>query len=674
MGKDPLGKSANNALSELLLERDLLAEERLQSATIEAERLRVPLEQILLRQRDLRPADCKALLMARRERGRNCRTCAKVTYLLSRQEEEDTPCEFCGGKLMPGLPRRLTRATLRRMAPLDGGGAPPPPRRTRPLRSPSMRHPAPRRTLRHGEGAKAHLDELSLQALRQTARDEVDAYLEKHQIIRRAVHEAREQSIRITEEQLQEGAQLSEEASQEAIKLALQAVKKRLQQQDVSALVEKMFERALRAFDAKLQEDGLLNLSTKIDARAADAARETLREQGLEALRADLQRQLEAFDADALASQVASHPELASRLEEVSRRAAREGVEDSLEDLDLISITGELERLRKDVALAAEARDETLDPTVFAEQVRQRVLPAVEARLAQVEGGNGGGPDLHAVEKRLRAALDAALAEQGDRIGAAEAAFARGGVPGQTPPAPPIAVPISRPGGEGVLGALHTLTRVVRRRLRPMVLTFMLLSLGAVLGLTFTPDTYRAKVVIGPTSYHPYSGPARRLAALALARDSVESVAQELGHPAGPGSIERLGLRVEPSGPPGRVEHLVVEAAGSSPREARQAASLVAERLLAEERALLERGSTKPAAGQALSVLRPAELSSIESAFASLPRWLGLALLLSLLVGVFLELRRYSFHEADEVAHALNLPVLTVVPHASADTRARTRT
>ncbi|MEZ6187518.1 MAG: hypothetical protein R3F62_21230 [Planctomycetota bacterium] len=117
--------SADLAFYELVRERELVPEKRLQEAMLAAERDRVPLERVLIQSGLLAASVCEHLLQLRNRRALLCQSCGGYTYVLTEQEG-DVYCEHCG---------RLLRMAERN--PLDV--TPVPPSRSGPPRGPATR-------------------------------------------------------------------------------------------------------------------------------------------------------------------------------------------------------------------------------------------------------------------------------------------------------------------------------------------------------------------------------------------------------------------------------------------------------------------------------------------------------------------------------------------------------
>jgi len=93
-----VANTADQALFEILRERNLVPARQLQQASSEAEREGLPLEQVLLRDGLLRPAVCEHLLQSRAARSRTCTDCGEVGFVLD-ETRPPPPCEHCGGEL-----------------------------------------------------------------------------------------------------------------------------------------------------------------------------------------------------------------------------------------------------------------------------------------------------------------------------------------------------------------------------------------------------------------------------------------------------------------------------------------------------------------------------------------------------------------------------------------------
>ncbi len=737
-----MGESANRALHELLSERALLSPGRLDEALREATARRLPLEQVLLERRDLAPAVCRELLLVRRRQGHGCVDCARMTYVLAREDPAAVPCETCGGRLeapragvsgvLPRPPGRLTQrpgasgASPRPPAPplgaltsrapgpavsgahargpavtgahrraptvtgahprgpaVSGGHPrpaqaasgpaprpqdprltrrpPPPPRRTvRAEDAPataSGAHPRLTRRPAPPPAGRAEAEPLDEGRLRGLIRKEVEEHVGKLQIARRAGHAAREQARR-TLRQLLEGEDLVELTHQlgertlaleqalrevkataegvearvtERLRLelveegvpraareqitheALQEVRKRLAQDDVTSLVDGMFQRALKILDARLEADGLLGLTARIDERAAAVAADVVRSE--EAPRAREQAVSAATDALEAAR--------AALREELEREvAARVGRFPSPDEA----------RAAASQAAAAEVA---------------RASEALEATQRAVVG-------------RLEL-LEEATHERREELAAVRGELARGLTRNRTDRR-------ARPQARRAWG------RAVRRRLPLAAATFAALAALLVGGLALLPPLFVAEASVGVTGYAPYLGPADRLVATATAPDALAALAERVGASATRTPLEQardllVGAAPAPAGLAVRVDALrrgegvdllSLRTTAASEAAAVAAADALAARLLAEASALAalsgQEGEPAP-----LALQLPARAVERVSALRRLPAALGLALLLALALAALAELRRDVFHDPVEAIETLGLPLAGVV-------------
>lgn len=131
-----MSTSADLSFRAVLLARKLLPADVIDQALSKAEARGQPLGRYLLESGKLEVEAFKLTEGIQARWGRACAACREVTYLLPARTEADTPCEHCGGALVPGQAappgpgRRATPGPARRPAPGR--------------RPPSQRAPAPR--------------------------------------------------------------------------------------------------------------------------------------------------------------------------------------------------------------------------------------------------------------------------------------------------------------------------------------------------------------------------------------------------------------------------------------------------------------------------------------------------------------------------------------------------
>ena len=97
-----MSKSSDIAFRVIALQKRLLTKERLDAVMREAQQEGLSLEVILLETGELSQTDLDRILRTRRRHGRKCGGCGKATYLLPGQNEGNTPCEHCRGRLVAG--------------------------------------------------------------------------------------------------------------------------------------------------------------------------------------------------------------------------------------------------------------------------------------------------------------------------------------------------------------------------------------------------------------------------------------------------------------------------------------------------------------------------------------------------------------------------------------------
>ena len=97
-----MSKSSDIAFRLIALQKRLLSKPRLNELMSQAQREGLALEALLLETGDLGQEDLNRILRTRRRHGRTCEGCTKTTYMLPGQNERNTPCEHCQGRLIPG--------------------------------------------------------------------------------------------------------------------------------------------------------------------------------------------------------------------------------------------------------------------------------------------------------------------------------------------------------------------------------------------------------------------------------------------------------------------------------------------------------------------------------------------------------------------------------------------
>lgn len=93
--------SRDLALFHALRMKRAAPEEVLRQRLAAAEARGVPLEEVLRVFRDVDPATLARAVEALARHARRCSACAEVTYLQPGQTGATTPCERCGGALLP---------------------------------------------------------------------------------------------------------------------------------------------------------------------------------------------------------------------------------------------------------------------------------------------------------------------------------------------------------------------------------------------------------------------------------------------------------------------------------------------------------------------------------------------------------------------------------------------
>jgi serine/threonine protein kinase len=96
--------SSNLCLHALALEKGVLSKAALDKALEEAGARDRPLERHLVEANQLSRDAARELEVARGKLARGCSVCRKLTYLLPKKTEAETPCEHCGGALQPPSP------------------------------------------------------------------------------------------------------------------------------------------------------------------------------------------------------------------------------------------------------------------------------------------------------------------------------------------------------------------------------------------------------------------------------------------------------------------------------------------------------------------------------------------------------------------------------------------
>jgi NADH pyrophosphatase NudC (nudix superfamily) len=93
--------SSDLALFHVLRMKRLVPEALLKERLAAARTRGVPLEEVLRVARDLEPPALARALEARARHARRCAACGEATYLQPGQTGATTPCERCGGALLP---------------------------------------------------------------------------------------------------------------------------------------------------------------------------------------------------------------------------------------------------------------------------------------------------------------------------------------------------------------------------------------------------------------------------------------------------------------------------------------------------------------------------------------------------------------------------------------------
>lgn len=93
--------SSDLVLFHVLRLKRLVPEGLLKQRLAAAETRGVPLEEVLRVSRDVDPVTLSQALEARARHARRCSACGEATYLQPGQTGATTPCERCGGALLP---------------------------------------------------------------------------------------------------------------------------------------------------------------------------------------------------------------------------------------------------------------------------------------------------------------------------------------------------------------------------------------------------------------------------------------------------------------------------------------------------------------------------------------------------------------------------------------------
>jgi len=629
-----VGGSGNLALYQLLVEEGEIPQFKLDEALKAAHRGRIPLEDLLLRQREVEVEELAQLLEARSARARTCAACGETTFLLKGQFVERTPCEHCGGRLETGNAGRLTRSqeAVRRAdarpRPGSDGAA-----RTRVARPPADRSsrlsrrlggphpPGPERsgaaarppagvapTASSPERRPSGPSPRSPAALAADVRRAVDAYLAKR---------GADPAVEAVGKEVAEQARLTRELGARVEELARQAPADGSEQVVAEALA-----RVRREFDVgTLSKRIVREVIQEVDRHVHDVVGRVETEAGLA-----VERRLQADDVRGLGDRVA--------------RQALAATQQRLDQLDLPALPDRVGRLAL-TAVEDHLRAEAAD---LPQEARQAALEAVERRLAAE--GLDALPERVArwASARAMEAVEDRLADQ-ERRGPRGSPYAAGGA---------AAAPAGRP-----------LRRAVGRQLGAAVAAFAgVLVLGAA-GRALLPPVYTARAVVVPAGAAAiYPGPARRLAAAATTPEALVATAREVGLAprAGlaeqlmglpPDPAERLGATVRIEGAAGRAEQLVVGARGTSTAQAEAAAGRLADAVVAAA-APLDAG-----AEAGLEVVGAPTITARALPWGVWGRWLvAAAAATALAVAVVRELRRDGFADAREVEDALGLPVV----------------
>lgn len=469
-----MGESANLAFYAVVFAKGTVPKAKLDEALTRAVSTGAPLETTLVQTGALTRADCDALLKIREQLGRTCQSCEGITYLLQDQTEANTPCEYCGGRLLtreqqkareqakqaaPAGPVTARRSPLPSPSPVARRASEPTPAASsRPGAAPKRPEPAPA-PRPAGAPLEPRLQQLENQlgALARELIEERQARAQMSQLLNEvAARAARADELAAQLEALRSELDAVRERTAgegDPVERALAALQERLGVDDVSALpgriAEQVAPRVLQAVRDRLGLDELAELP----ARVAAEARARLEQAGAPAIDEEALVRRVAERAQASAAPALDPDDLAARAtekaaDEAARRAL-EAVEARLAALpppdprpDPLEEAALVERVLE----AVTARLPASDPAALEERITRRALDAVTERLERQ-------PDPRelidaAVPRAVEEATARALESLGARIDEVAAAAS---APREQAPSADALEALARAAAEGVV-------------------------------------------------------------------------------------------------------------------------------------------------------------------------------------------------------------------------------
>lgn len=404
-----MGESANLAFYAVVFAKGTVPRARLDEALTKAVGGGAPLETVLVQTGALGRADCDELLRVRERLGRPCQACDGVTYLLQDQTEANTPCEYCGGRLLTREQQRArdaARAAQQAAPAAQATRRPPPPVRGRPSEATppvGIRKgppPPPREPAAGALEARLGALERQVAALAREVAEEREARAQMSAL----VNEAAARSA----QGLELAARL-EGLAAAAGERAVALLHERLGVDDLSRLpgriAEQVAPRVLDAVRDRLGLDELADLPARVAAEALAAA--AARGGGGAPV-----------DEEALAARVAEQvraalppaPDVEGPLARLAERvAALEGVAPAEAAAPApVDEAALVERVLEAVA----ARLPGVDPEALAERVTRRALEAVSDRLERLDPHEGQERALERAAEATRALVEASAREQ----------------------------------------------------------------------------------------------------------------------------------------------------------------------------------------------------------------------------------------------------------------------
>lgn len=404
-----MGESANLAFYAVVFAKGTVPRARLDEALTKAVGGGAPLETVLVQTGALGRADCDELLRVRERLGRPCQACDGVTYLLQDQTEANTPCEYCGGRLLTREQQRArdaARAAQQAAPAAQATRRPPPPVRGRPSEATppvGIRKgppPPPREPAAGALEARLGALERQVAALAREVAEEREARAQMSALVNEAAArsaQALELAARL------EG--LAAAAGERAVAL----LHERLGVDDLSRLpgriAEQVAPRVLDAVRDRLGLDELADLPARVAAEALAAA--AARGGGGAPV-----------DEEALAARVAEQvraalppaPDVEGPLARLAERvAALEGVAPAEAAAPApVDEAALVERVLEAVA----ARLPGVDPEALAERVTRRALEAVSDRLERLDPHEGQERAIERAADAARALVEASAREQ----------------------------------------------------------------------------------------------------------------------------------------------------------------------------------------------------------------------------------------------------------------------